>query len=69
MLKKWLTIKIIERPKQIKPEQDKKLKFLFETLFQELKEEIFKCLALTSYGEFILDVWKMKNTNISHKDK
>ena len=69
MLKKWLTIKIIERPKQIKPEQDKKLKILFEIFFQELKEKIFKCLALTSYREFILDVWKMKNTNISHKDK
>ncbi len=40
MLKKWLTIKIIERLKQIKPEQDKELKVLFETLFQELKEEI-----------------------------
>ena len=58
MLKKWLTIKIIERPKQIKSEQDKKLKILFEIFFQELKEEIFKCLALTSYREFILNVWK-----------
>ena len=69
MLKKWLTIKIIERLKLIKPEQDKELKDLFETLFQELKEEIFKCLTLTSYREFILNVWKSNNTNISHKDK